>query len=531
VELIRVIFTITMSLIGQPTTTNDSGWVLLDPALQLAPGACTTEAYSPAGSPDPANDYVQITVCSKFPNNAPVGTIADQSIGEGDPFSLDLSTVFSDPEGQPMTFAVTGLPAFLAFDGTVISGTPADGDNGVYTITPSATDDQGATGFAPFTLTVNDTITPPPVGLNLLASYVPAPGQWALVPGTAFDSVRLPDGNAFGTLGQSSAVLDAWTGAAYDPAGHVLYLFGGGHFSYSGNEVYSLDLETLALARLNDPAPLTDLSTDPEGCPLPGTGPSASHTYSGFVWSPPTQSAFMFSEMNFADQNNCVTVQWGGNWLSEFDPATNTWARRATYSELAVGDDHAISFPMCGYSDATGLIYCLEGNRRADLYVYDPVARAMVCKDTQAASSFVQDGAARYRDGYLYFANKKGLQRMLVDAMDTVTCSVAQEEVVAPQLPGFTNSQGNWGFDIDALGRAVAWWGDNRVWVADLNGPLPAAWVEITPDPASSPTFMTTEGGNVLKGRIYTKWWYIPELDVFAAYQNRAEGLWLFKVP
>ena len=72
----------------------------------------------------------------------------------GVPFSGTL-VAFTDPENQPLTYALAGLPDGLAIQMTsrVISGTPTQ--SGSFVLTYSATDPQGATNSVSFVLTVN----------------------------------------------------------------------------------------------------------------------------------------------------------------------------------------------------------------------------------------------------------------------------------------------------------------------------------------------------------------------------------------
>jgi hypothetical protein len=82
----------------------------------------------------------------------------NQSNVEGDVVSLQVGA--SDPEGDPLTYDATGLPAGLAIDNTggLIAGTIDAGDaqmnNGNYTVTVTATDSEGTEGSVTFPWTV-----------------------------------------------------------------------------------------------------------------------------------------------------------------------------------------------------------------------------------------------------------------------------------------------------------------------------------------------------------------------------------------
>jgi VCBS repeat-containing protein len=79
---------------------------------------------------------------------------------------IDVTTGFTDPDGDAMTYTASGLPPGLTFDPTtgVISGTPGHSDsqggtNGAYTVSVTATDSHGGVTTQTFTITIGN---PPP---------------------------------------------------------------------------------------------------------------------------------------------------------------------------------------------------------------------------------------------------------------------------------------------------------------------------------------------------------------------------------
>ncbi|WP_138992356.1 family 78 glycoside hydrolase catalytic domain [Larkinella sp. C7] len=99
---------------------------------------------------------VRMTVSNAAPaNRAPVApSIAPLTATIGQAFTTTLAA-FSDPENGSLSYAVTGLPAWLGFNpGTrVLSGTP--NATGTHTLTYSATDNKNAKTNLTVTLTVN----------------------------------------------------------------------------------------------------------------------------------------------------------------------------------------------------------------------------------------------------------------------------------------------------------------------------------------------------------------------------------------
>ena len=104
---------------------------------------------------------------SEFSENIEINTppsidnlIPDQTALEDNPWSLDIANgnFFDDPDpGDTLTYSVSlagSLPAWASFDGTAISGTPLEGDDGTLLIEVVATDPDGATSTQTFQLTV-----------------------------------------------------------------------------------------------------------------------------------------------------------------------------------------------------------------------------------------------------------------------------------------------------------------------------------------------------------------------------------------
>lgn len=83
-----------------------------------------------------------------------VSGIDDRSLDEGESFSVMLSDVFEDPDGDALTFAVDGLPPGIALGDSALSGAPAFDSVGDYAVTVTAADPSGASTDVAFALTV-----------------------------------------------------------------------------------------------------------------------------------------------------------------------------------------------------------------------------------------------------------------------------------------------------------------------------------------------------------------------------------------
>jgi hypothetical protein len=109
---------------------NPNGGFTYTPAAGFVGAASFTYRARDNGSPSAVSAQaatVTINVRNAPPAFAPgITAIPDQTATENVPFTANLATFFVDPEGAPLTFTVTGLPAGLTADANgSISGTPS----------------------------------------------------------------------------------------------------------------------------------------------------------------------------------------------------------------------------------------------------------------------------------------------------------------------------------------------------------------------------------------------------------------------
>ena len=165
--------------------------------------------------------------------------------------------------------------------------------------------------------------------------------QWCEIPNTNLSAVY-PSPMPAGNTGPTSIML-AWSGGGFDTKRDRLIIWGGGHGDYSGNEIYTFDLNTLQWRRETDPSP--DVS-GPEGGAVypPWNGkiqPRSRHTYdyvtylasmdrfcsfgasaqypSGGIVSP-VMHCFNFDTKLW--ENRSATPGYGIDALSAYDPVT-----------------------------------------------------------------------------------------------------------------------------------------------------------------------------------------------------------------
>ena len=188
---------------------------------------------------------------------------------------------------------------------------------------------------------------------------IPASLGWFQIPNSSMQPVcasasQYPD--IQGSTGCASVML-AWGGAAADTKRNRMIVWGGGHTNYFGNEVYALDLNSLSMLRLNNPSPVSNVSTCPESY-TDGT-PSSRHTYDGLVYLPTQDKMFAYG----GAKANCGYLSTG-TW--ELDPSTTGWQSMDPHSGTTPGGWPGV---MADYDPNTGLVFLFDTQ---NFFSYNP---------------------------------------------------------------------------------------------------------------------------------------------------------------
>ena len=112
-------------------------------------------------------------------------------------------------------------------------------------------------------------------------------GVWTELPNTKIADVGPP--NPPPPSGHLKNVINAWSGAALDTINSRLYIWGGGHNDYAGNEIYILDLTANTMERFWGPSPNSDdhwlkSCPDPKDSKVSDGTPISRHTYGGLAY-------------------------------------------------------------------------------------------------------------------------------------------------------------------------------------------------------------------------------------------------------
>jgi hypothetical protein len=140
---------------------------------------------------------------------------------------------------------------------------------------------------------------------------------WCEITNTKLESVcpRPTPGGATGC----ASVITAWSGAAADIDNNQLYIWGGGHNDYHGNEVYALDLVALRMKRLNEPSPASAVIACDDR--YADGLPSSRHTYDALTFLPGEKALFAFG----GSKATCGSLA-NDTWT--FSPANLAWTQR-----------------------------------------------------------------------------------------------------------------------------------------------------------------------------------------------------------
>src|SRR5271168_1286097 len=145
--------------------------------------------------------------------------------------------------------------------------------NGSHALTAIAKDSAGnATTSATVNVTVSNTS-----GSGGSGSGIPSTLGWFDVSGQQIAPNCPPDPSSTGSC---YGVVDAWNSAVVDTTRNILWVWGGGHNDYSGNEIYAFNLNTLQMTRANNPANPTPTCADAFSNGTPSSRP----TYGGTVY-------------------------------------------------------------------------------------------------------------------------------------------------------------------------------------------------------------------------------------------------------
>jgi hypothetical protein len=323
--------------------------------------------------------------------------------------------------------------------------------------------------------------------LGVLAGSLPlrAASRWEpMSDDTVLQKVCPPNG--FGGSGYAfsdscHSVTEEWGGGAMDITGNRLILWGGGHGSYKGNELYALDFNDGKMKRLTDPGlPLVGDVSSAEAV-AGGTQPNSRHPYGGMAFME-NMNRLYISGGSLAPTGSMSYASWtfdlsvpNGAWRREADSSEgNQWGHKAAYDrssgrvfvqdsegwtlrafdgaryEVMNGEDEAFVGDMTSAIDPDRKILVLiggsdSGNARSGLWAYDlkkpkPLVRIPI-SGTHPAVIHSDGPGIDYDTRRHRFAVWNGGDTVYTLAIDTTTWRATWGTATAPGSPALPRDE------------------------------------------------------------------------------------------
>ena len=345
-----------------------------------------------------------------------------------------------------------------------------------YTYTVTALTDEGDESLPsnPVTVTIPN---PQPDALSGLAA-----GHWYEFPDSNLRAAALtPATHPWLGMGEGiSGIMDDWSSGALDTQRDRLYISGGGHNGYYGNEIYGFDLRTGAWLRLTDPDPVSPGAE----CPDRALGVNcAIHTYDGLEYLPPPFDQFL-------------AVGWDGWPQTTLNLDTHRWESHPDLPQLGTRTGAS-----CAYDPGTRVLWYHSGSEA--MSVWDPATGKWTIRGEADQLGYYKNAVVDPRRK-LYVAIGQGFtETWTIDALGRF---VPKHVRLATTGAREIEDVGNPGVDYDPVtDRIVAWKGggdiytlniDTRVWTKH------AALGTVVPGPAN------------MNGT-YGRFRYVPSLNVF----------------
>ena len=344
-------------------------------------------------------------------------------------------------------------------------------------------------------------------------------GTWTELPNTKIQGVAPPKPAPSGKL---SNVINAWSGAAMDTVNNRLFIWGGGHNDYAGNEIYLLDLAAKTMERFWGPSPSSDdfwfgrCPSDKNSQLSDGT-PMSRHTYGGMVYLEHVNLFWIFGGSRACGSGGFGRDTW------TFDPSTNQWK-----NEFPSGKIPLTGVMITAYDPETKKVFL---QRERGLYTYEYGDSKTSRENTwtklndKAIPGYNQMSGTidPIRRQLVLVGGWKRPGTWLIDIDDSSpkperVKTTNGEVIERAQAPGVAYDPGT--------KRILAWDGSRRskdpsaVWSLDLD--------------AKQWTQLETQGGgpSINKGSTgsYGRWRYVPALSQFVAVISVKQNAWLFSM-
>jgi hypothetical protein len=250
--------------------------------------------------------------------------------------------------------------------------------NGSHTLVAIAKDSAGNSALSS---TVNVTVSNSSSG----GGGIPSTLGWFDVSGQQIQPNCPPDPS---TTGSCYGVVDAWNSGIADTNRNILWVWGGGHNDYSGNEIYAFNLNTLKMTRANNPADPTPTCADA----FSNGTPSSRHTYGGTAYMPNVDKMFVFGGVPFCPGGGFISDTWTLDLSKVGSSGTGGWQQMdSTLGNGGVHPCNDYGNSQAQYDPNTGLVFVDESCQ--GLWSYDPTKNAYTFLGSAPSNLSLHEGS------------------------------------------------------------------------------------------------------------------------------------------
>ncbi len=332
---------------------------------------------------------------------------------------------------------------------------------------------------------------------------LPSSLGWYQIPNTTLQSVCPPNnygGSGYNFSDGCHAVVDAWGGGVADTSRNRLIVWGGGHSDYAGNEVYALDLNSLSVMRLNNPAlPLAS------GCveALSGPSPNSRHSYDDLAYI--ANADQMLVVTGSMAPTGCAST---GAWT--LNMSNLTWTQQ---SPSGTAPNYSGGLAAISYDPNTKLVF-ISSEAYASFASYNSATNAYTMLNSSALTDYHETSVIDPSRKLFFMFGAGNAYKIDISGNDpnyTLTnISASGCGFVSSVYPGvaFDSSQN----------LIVGWAGGNTAY---LYNP--------TTDSCSSVTYPNGPGAQQANGT-YKRFSYFPALNVFALVNSVTQNAYALRL-
>jgi hypothetical protein len=350
----------------------------------------------------------------------------------------------------------------------------------------------------------------------LMAS--PAWGQslgWTELSGTTLNDVCAAT-HGFPDILQNGCVkiYEAWNSAVLDPANNYLYIWGGGHNDYDGNEVYRVAVTSQsagALTRVNDPTyPATPDCSEA----YDDDRPSARHTGDGLEWI--THLGIMFSKNGSYDCESGGQTYGTWTWNPSGAVGSGGW-------EAKTAGQSGGTTSLTAYDLDTRKVYVITGGASESPRLHTYTQETAAASGTWATllnPIGAADGvfSSPHSSNITIDSKRRKIVALVNDDIHTMLLDSPYTYAV-PTVSGTTSCDGADGIEYDPVrDRIVCWGGGNTVNLLNMDT---GEWTQEVY--TGGPTPSGTEG-------VFGRFRYLPQLGIYIACVSTAENCYTLRL-